>query len=78
MMVESLDAIVANGAVGGSGRPKNLAGETILQFDCLISNKDFSCSWRRAKRASICAIALNLNLSLGFPSFLSRRSRNDA
>lgn len=46
-MIEAVDTVVAQTAVGRTWRPENLARKTVLQLDRLTFDEHFFGSWRR-------------------------------
>lgn len=52
MVIESFDAIVTNRTVRRTWRPKDLAGEAVLELDASVLHRDFFCPrWRPVGRA---------------------------
>ena len=78
VVVKTLNAIVAYRAVRGPRRPKYLAAEAVLEFDCLVVDNHFlRAGWRPVRRALVRSLAsLDLNLAFGVPGFFSRRPGN--
>ena len=69
-MVEPLDAVVADGAVRGSGRTEDLAGEAVLQLHRLVADEDLLGPGRGPVRCPVAPVRLDLDLTLRVPSFV--------
>ena len=78
VVVEPLDAVVADGAVRGAGRAEDLAGEAVLELDRLVLHHDLLGAGRRAVGGAAGAVRLDLDLTLSVPGLLLRRSRDYA
>ena len=78
VVVEPLDAVVADGAVRGAGRSEDLAGEAVLELDRLVLHHDLLGAGRRAVGGAAGAVRLDLDLTLRVPGLLLRRSRDYA
>ena len=77
-MVEPFDAVVTDGAVGGPGRPEDLACEAVLQFHRLISDQHLLRARGRPVRRSVPAVRLDLDLALSVPGLVFRGAGNDS
>ena len=79
VVVEALHAVVADRAVRGPRRPKDLAAEAVLELDRLAVDDHLLRAGRGSVgRALVLPVAgLDLDLPLGVPSLFSRRPGND-
>ena len=78
MVVEPLNTVVADGAVGGSRRAEDLAGEAVLQLDRLVADEDLLGPGRRPVSCPIPAVRLDLDLALRVPGLVLGGTGDDA
>lgn len=79
-MIEAFHAVVTYGAMRGSRRSKNLAGEAVLQFDADVFHHDFFGTWGWAVGGPVSPVGpvLALHLAFNILCFGLGGSRDDA